>query len=86
MILSVSYVRYRDVRPIWEVILQMTFYASGIFIPIADLEAGHGLRRAGQPRPRADGKPVRRDPRAGTPRVHQPQLPDRGERHRRRRR
>ena len=31
MILSVSYVRYRDVRPIWEVILQMTFYASGIF-------------------------------------------------------
>jgi ABC-2 type transport system permease protein len=31
MILSVGYVRYRDVRPIWEVVLQMTFYASGIF-------------------------------------------------------
>jgi ABC-2 type transport system permease protein len=34
MILSVSYVRYRDVRPIWEVLLQMTFYASGIFFYI----------------------------------------------------
>ncbi len=38
MILSVSYVRYRDVRPIWEVVLQMTFYASGIFIAIAGLK------------------------------------------------
>ena len=38
MILSVSYVRYRDVRPIWEVVLQMTFYASGIFIAIAELK------------------------------------------------
>ncbi len=37
MILSVGYVRYRDVRPIWEVVLQMTFYASGIFIPILTL-------------------------------------------------
>jgi ABC-2 type transport system permease protein len=38
MILSVSYVRYRDIRPIWEVVLQMTFYASGIFISIAGLK------------------------------------------------
>lgn len=38
MILSVSYVSYRDVRPIWEVVLQMTFYASGIFIAIAGLQ------------------------------------------------
>ncbi len=38
MILSVSYVRYRDVRPIWEVILQMNFYASGIFILITKLK------------------------------------------------
>jgi ABC-2 type transport system permease protein len=37
MVLSVSYVRYRDVRPIWEVILQMTFYASGIFFLIIDI-------------------------------------------------
>jgi ABC-2 type transport system permease protein len=34
MILSVAYVRYRDVRPIWEVVLQVTFYASPIFYPI----------------------------------------------------
>ena len=38
MVLSVSYVRYRDVRPIWDVVLQMTFYASGIFIMIIDLK------------------------------------------------
>lgn len=38
MILSVSYVRYRDIRPIWDVVLQMTFYASGIFISIAGLK------------------------------------------------
>jgi ABC-2 type transport system permease protein len=38
MILSVGYVRYRDIRPIWEVALQMTFYASGIFIAIAGLK------------------------------------------------
>ncbi len=37
MLLSVSYVSYRDVRPIWDVVLQMTFYASGIFIAIAGL-------------------------------------------------
>jgi ABC-2 type transport system permease protein len=37
MILSVSYVRYRDVRPIWEVVLQMTFYASGIFFSIVGI-------------------------------------------------
>jgi len=37
MVLSVGYVRYRDMRPIWEVVLQMTFYASGIFIAIIGL-------------------------------------------------
>ena len=38
MILSVAYVRYRDVKPIWEVVIQMTFYASGIFFSIAGLK------------------------------------------------
>ncbi len=38
MILSVSYVRYRDIKPIWDVVMQMTFYASGIFISIAGLK------------------------------------------------
>ncbi len=37
MILSVSYVRYRDIKPIWDVVMQMTFYASGIFIAISGL-------------------------------------------------
>jgi ABC-2 type transport system permease protein len=30
MLLSVLYVRYRDVQPIWDVIAQVTFYASAI--------------------------------------------------------
>jgi len=30
-LLSVLYVRYRDVEPIWDVVLQVTFYASPIF-------------------------------------------------------
>lgn len=38
MILSVGYVRYRDVRPIWDVVLQMTFYATPIFYPISKVE------------------------------------------------
>ena len=39
MVLSVGFVRYRDVQPIWEVVLQATFYASGIFIAIANPKA-----------------------------------------------
>lgn len=38
MLLSVAYVRYRDVRPIWDVVLQTTFYASGIFFAITGLK------------------------------------------------
>lgn len=34
MLLSALYVRYRDVSPIWGVISQVLFYASGTFIPI----------------------------------------------------
>jgi ABC-2 type transport system permease protein len=43
MILSVAYVRYRDVRPIWDVLLQMTFYATPIFYPISKVEGVHHL-------------------------------------------
>jgi len=32
--LSALYVPYRDVKPIWDVVLQITFYASPIFYPI----------------------------------------------------
>src|SRR6202012_545619 len=38
MILSVGYVSYRDVRPIWDVVLQATFYASGIFIVLTGVK------------------------------------------------
>jgi ABC-2 type transport system permease protein len=34
MLLSVAYVWFRDVKPIWEVVLQATFYASGIFFAV----------------------------------------------------
>lgn len=37
-ILSVGYVSYRDVRPIWDVVLQATFYASGIFIVLTGVK------------------------------------------------
>jgi ABC-2 type transport system permease protein len=33
MLLSALYVRYRDVQPIWDVILQITFYGSLILVP-----------------------------------------------------
>jgi len=34
-LLSILYVRYRDVEPIWDVVLQATFYASPIFYTAA---------------------------------------------------
>jgi ABC-2 type transport system permease protein len=34
MLLSALYVRYRDVKPIWDVIQQALFYATPIFYPI----------------------------------------------------
>ncbi len=34
MLLSALYVRYRDVEPIWEVLLQVFFYATPILYPI----------------------------------------------------
>jgi ABC-2 type transport system permease protein len=34
MLLSAAFVRYRDVDPIWDVILQALFYASPIFYPV----------------------------------------------------
>jgi ABC-2 type transport system permease protein len=37
MILSSLYVRFRDVRPIWEVALQAIFYGSAIFYPIENI-------------------------------------------------
>ena len=34
MLLSALFVRYRDIEPIWDVVLQILFYASPIFFPI----------------------------------------------------
>jgi ABC-2 type transport system permease protein len=34
MLLSSLYVRFRDIKPIWDVALQVTFYGSPIFYPI----------------------------------------------------
>jgi ABC-2 type transport system permease protein len=37
MLLSVLYVRFRDIQPIWDVVLQITFYASPVLYVIGDL-------------------------------------------------
>ena len=34
MLLSALYVRYRDVKPIWDVLLQVVFYGSPVLYPI----------------------------------------------------
>ena len=34
MLLSALFVRFRDVEPIWDVVLQITFYATPIFYPV----------------------------------------------------
>jgi ABC-2 type transport system permease protein len=42
LLLSVLYVRFRDVSPIWEVVLQLTFWGTPIFYTIETVP--HGLR------------------------------------------
>lgn len=34
MLLAVLFVRYRDIEPIWDVVLQVMFYATPIFYPV----------------------------------------------------
>jgi len=49
MLLSALYVRYRDVQPIWDVVLQIAFYGSLILVPYETIasqgyeELGHAL-------------------------------------------
>jgi ABC-2 type transport system permease protein len=45
MLLSALYVRYRDIRPIWEVMLQLLFYATPVIYAIETIDIGDGLRR-----------------------------------------
>jgi ABC-2 type transport system permease protein len=40
MLLSVLYVRFRDVRPIWEVVLQLVFWGSPIIYTIESVPEG----------------------------------------------
>jgi ABC-2 type transport system permease protein len=48
MLLSALFVRYRDVEPIWDVVLQVAFYATPIIYPIQTVitKGGPGLARA----------------------------------------
>jgi len=41
MILSVAFVRFRDVAPIWDVVLQAMFYASPVLIPVQAITVPH---------------------------------------------
>jgi ABC-2 type transport system permease protein len=45
MLLSALYVRYRDVKPIWEVVLQLLFYATPVIYAIETIDADETLRQ-----------------------------------------
>jgi ABC-2 type transport system permease protein len=42
MVLSAAYVRFRDVQPIWDVVMQALFYASGVLVPVQAIQAQFG--------------------------------------------
>jgi ABC-2 type transport system permease protein len=42
MLLSALFVHFRDIQPIWEVLNQVLFYASGILIPVETMRARLG--------------------------------------------
>lgn len=42
MIVSAAFVRFRDVRPIWDVVQQVMFYASGVLVPVAAIDSQFG--------------------------------------------
>jgi ABC-2 type transport system permease protein len=46
MLLSALYVRFRDVKPIWEVILQVAFYATPVIYAIETIDVSEKLREA----------------------------------------
>jgi ABC-2 type transport system permease protein len=39
MLVSALYVRYRDIRPIWDVVLQVTFYATPLLYPVESVSS-----------------------------------------------
>ena len=44
MFLSAAYVRYRDVKPIWEVVLQVLFYASPVIYALETIDVPDSVR------------------------------------------
>ena len=38
MLLSALYVRFRDIKPIWEVVLQLLFYATPVIYAIETID------------------------------------------------
>jgi ABC-2 type transport system permease protein len=44
MMLSALYVRFRDVKPIWEVMLQLTFYATPIIYAIETIDVSQRIK------------------------------------------
>jgi ABC-2 type transport system permease protein len=45
MFLSAAYVRYRDVKPIWEVVLQVLFYASPVIYALETIDVSDTVRQ-----------------------------------------
>ena len=45
MLLSAAYVRYRDVRPIWEVALQLLFYATPVIYALETIDVSGTIRQ-----------------------------------------
>jgi ABC-2 type transport system permease protein len=46
MLLSALYVRFRDVKPIWEVLLQLAFYATPIIYAVETIDISERVREA----------------------------------------
>jgi ABC-2 type transport system permease protein len=44
MLLSALYVRFRDVKPIWELVLQLTFYASPVIYAIETIDVAERIK------------------------------------------
>ena len=45
MLLSALYVRYRDVKPIWEVALQLLFYATPVIYAIETIDVPESVKQ-----------------------------------------
>ena len=81
MILSVLYVRFRDIQPIWDITAQILFYAAPIIYPIFDYNHSviHYYNAAGQPcPPNHSDRPLHEQLHASHGRADRNEQPDRG--------